>query len=218
MTDRAVIIRDTVVGQVQESLMTISISGSPNIPAGETYNINGSPHTHASSAMQFLEQHTASGSATLDFTNWYSSVYDDYIIECISLIPVTNSVDLWLRMSIDGGSSYDTGTNYVYQFATWGTSSFSNVNATGAVKIILSQLINNTANYGYNGSLKLFNPGSALYKSVMYDSYGAAAGGYYNQRGGGMYLSTSAVNALRFLMSSGNISSGTIRIYGVVNS
>jgi len=36
-----------------------------------------------------------------------------------------------------------------------------------------------------------------------------------NVRINGIYLSTTAVNALRFLFSSGNIASGVVRMYGV---
>jgi len=50
MTDNAIIRRDgTVTGKIQESLVTIDDNGSVNIPTGETFDINGSPHTHASS-------------------------------------------------------------------------------------------------------------------------------------------------------------------------
>lgn len=55
-TDNAVIRADGTGGAtVQSSLMTVDDSGTPNIPTGQTYNINGSPHTHgASSGTDFL--------------------------------------------------------------------------------------------------------------------------------------------------------------------
>lgn len=47
MTDNAVLRRDGAnPGSAQESLMTVDDNGSPNIPTGETYDINGSPHSH----------------------------------------------------------------------------------------------------------------------------------------------------------------------------
>ena len=48
-TDNAIMRRDTSVGHLQESAVTIDDNGSINIPTGETYDINGSPHTHEGS-------------------------------------------------------------------------------------------------------------------------------------------------------------------------
>lgn len=50
-TDNAVIRADGVGGAtIQNSLMTVDDSGTANIPTGQTYNINNSPHTHAGGA------------------------------------------------------------------------------------------------------------------------------------------------------------------------
>ena len=47
-TDNAIIRADGTGGAtVQSSLATVDDSGSVNIPTGQTYDINGSPHTHA---------------------------------------------------------------------------------------------------------------------------------------------------------------------------
>lgn len=46
-TDNAVVRFDGTGGKtVQNSLATVDDSGGVNIPTGQTYNINGSPHTH----------------------------------------------------------------------------------------------------------------------------------------------------------------------------
>ena len=64
-----------------------------------------------------LEQHTASNSATLDFTACISSAYDEYRIEFVALVPATNNVDLWLLVSTDGGSTFDSTSGH-YDWAT----------------------------------------------------------------------------------------------------
>jgi len=47
-TDHAVARFDTATGKlIQNSLMVLSDAGTPNIPAGQTYNINGAAHGHA---------------------------------------------------------------------------------------------------------------------------------------------------------------------------
>ncbi len=54
-TDNAVIRADGTGGAtIQSSLMTIDDSGTVNIPTAQTYDINGSPHTHAGGGADFL--------------------------------------------------------------------------------------------------------------------------------------------------------------------
>lgn len=54
-TDNAVLRADGTGGAtVQSSLMTVDDNGKPNIPTGQTYDINGSPHTHAAGASGLL--------------------------------------------------------------------------------------------------------------------------------------------------------------------
>lgn len=170
------------------------------------------------SGLVLLEQHTASSSASLDFTSWYSSSYDEYLIELIAVIPATDNVSLSMRMSTDGGSNYDSGNNYQYSFFYF-SSVASGVGGSAATSsfLIAGTGVDNSANYGVNGSFRLFSPGStSVYKAL---NGGASFMGNdtnrYRLESSLWYLSTTAVNAFRFLMSSGNIASGTIRVYGV---
>jgi hypothetical protein len=171
-------------------------------------------------ALDLLEQHTASTSATLDFTTAISATYDEYQIEFVNVIPASNNVALYMRMSTNGGSSYDTSSIYDFT-AGYAYSGGVGVgaSATNSDRITLIDAVGNSSNYGVRGSIRLFSPGStALYKSVlgqlMRDD--ASALGIVLITGvGGVYKSATAVNALRFLYSSGNIASGTIRVYGV---
>ena len=57
---------------------------------------------------------TASSSATIDFT--LSSIYKSFDIRCISLVPSTDNVGMWIRVSTDGGSTFKSGaSDYAYQ-------------------------------------------------------------------------------------------------------
>jgi hypothetical protein len=46
-TDNQIVRADGTAGKIQKSLATIDDAGSINIPTGETYDINGTAHTHA---------------------------------------------------------------------------------------------------------------------------------------------------------------------------
>jgi hypothetical protein len=171
-------------------------------------------------ALVLLEQHTASSSAALDFTTAISSAYDEYQIEFINVVPATDGAVLWMRLSTDGGSSYDTSTIYDYTsgYAYAGGTGVGS-SATSSDKILLMDGVDNSANYGIVGHIRLFNPlSTAVYKQIVgqlmrFDSRGTL--GLVMLTPMGVYRSTTAVDAMRFLFDTGNIASGTIRVYGI---
>src|SRR5271168_5194720 len=58
------------------------------------------------------------------FSSCITSAYDSYQIEFVSLVPATNSVNIGLQGSTNGGSGYDTGSDYqslVLQLVAGGT-------------------------------------------------------------------------------------------------
>jgi hypothetical protein len=213
--------------------------GSVNVQAGATFSIvrQGGPAGAAGAtgatggagsggALIFLEAHTASNSATLDFTTFISSTYDEYVFEFVNIIPVTSDVGFRMQMGTGGGPTYDTGANYGWNvFIARAGGTGQNGGDTGQTFIQFTYGssgtlgLNNSANYGYSGQCRLFGPQSAIYKQVT------GQGRYYDAEPfvfatimAGTYISATAVTAIRFLMSSGNIASGIIRVYGIAKS
>jgi hypothetical protein len=189
------------------------------------FNMNvqmGAASSGGGGSFVLVEQHTATNSASLNFTTGISSTYDDYQIELLNVVPVSNAVNLIMRMSTDGGATYDSGSNYFWDALSWRAGS-GTVNAGGTDTSIgltaaNSLSISNATTMGASFSLNFFQPlSTTLYKQVR------GKGMMLFQDGstrvmlevGGQYTSTTAVNAFQFLMSSGNISSGTIRLYGL---
>ena len=190
-----------------------------------TYDATSSPpgwvNAPPVSGLVLLEEHTASASASLDFESWYSADYDEYQIEFIGIVPATDNTDLRMRMSTNGGSTYDSGSNYSYAYTNATNAFVAGVGSTSAAFIIVTQGIDITVTQNsVGGSMKLIHPGSsALYKMVtMHTATFKNDANFYTQSGTGQYKSATAVNAFRFLMSSGNIASGTIRVYGISKS
>lgn len=174
------------------------------------------------SAMVLLEQHTASSSSELDFTNWYSSSYDEYLIEVINLLPATNTTTLRLQWSTNGGSTYDSSGIYVddcFAVTTGGTNRSAHTTATSHPLQLYDNdapVGNDSTHGGVNATYRLMNPASSTYKHMFgMSQYWASTSAIINGFGGFMYLSTTAINAFKIFSSSGNIASGTIRIYGV---
>lgn len=184
----------------------------------------GSSSGGSAGALVLLEQHSASASAALNFTTWYSSLYDEYIIELINVVPATNNVDGAMHMSTDGGATYDTTnlyTNSILVFNSTGQAVTGHPTTAPTSAFLVRNVaeINNLAAYGLNGTVHLFNPGSAtVFKRIQGQySYGSGTAPVLLQtiQYMGSYQNATAVNALRFLFTGGNIASGTIRIYGV---
>jgi hypothetical protein len=164
-----------------------------------------------------LATQTASASATLDFTGFVSASYDVYIFELINIVPSTDA-SLLMRVSTDGGASYDSGANYVN--ATWqanqGATDGTLNGGTTDTEILIANSVEATSN-NVGGTVKLFNPASATHYKVVTGSNTTmkSDGNFYSTLVSGRYTSVTAVNAVRFLFASGNIASGTIRIYGL---
>lgn len=170
-----------------------------------------------------IEQHTASSSAELDFTTCISTTYDDYILRFVNVLPASNSVFLEIQVSTNGGSSYDTGTNYGWGFQQIvGNNAIVKLGAAGSTFIPVAGLsgleaVGNTV-LGVNGQVDFAGPAStSLNKSFRSDTafLGTFSSFLANQHGAGYYTSNTAVNAFRVIASSGNIASGVVRCYGV---
>ena len=165
-----------------------------------------------------LEQHTASDSASLDFTAAITSAYDDYLIEVVGLKPGTADMMPLLRMSSDGGATYDdVASNYDTGCWVYGTSDgWAGLQANAANRpgiVVSSAYPQNSAKPVY-ATLRLMLPGSTSEFKLVFGQSVLFSPTYYGICVTGCWKSTAAVNAFRFLMSSGNIAAGTIRVYG----
>ena len=139
--------------------------------------------------------------------------------------PATNNVYFSFQCSTDSGSNYNTAVT-----STW-IAAFHNENdastgleygtgndqAQGTSFQYLAQTTGNENDESCAGELYLFNPSNTTFvkhfmarfdnyisNDVQMDSFIA---GYFN--------TTSAIDAIQFKMSSGNIDSGRIALYGI---
>jgi len=176
---------------------------------------------------------TASSSATLSFVDGsdgvvLDSTYPIYKFSFINMHPATDNVQFFFNLSIDSGSSYSvtkTSTSFVTFNYEDGSYSALNYDAGGDLAQSTSPQkvardLGNDNDSAVSGEMFLFNPSSTTFvkhfigRSSPYLSYNSAMefnfGGYGN--------TTSAVDAVQFTMSSGNIDSGKIKLYGIKDS
>ncbi len=168
-----------------------------------------------------IETQTASASATLDFTACFSSTYDTYWFDVDAILPATSTDDLWMLMGTGAGPTWDTGANYRWAYSQ--TSQLPNSailgSATGPVNthIKIAHSLANTSTAGTDGEIYLRHPlSTTAHKRVNVKLTHLDSGGnYINAQASAHYLSTTALTGVRYMFSTGNITSGTIRCYGL---
>jgi hypothetical protein len=192
-------------------------------------NITVVPASVASGALVLLSTQTASSSASLSFTSGIDSTYDSYVFKFINIHPSALSSTFQFNLSTDGGSNYNVtktttffrpthkedGTDGGITYRT--PSDLAQSTAFQGLTQGLGNGVTISNDASASGILTLFNPSSTTYvKHFIAEvqhmhnndySMDTFVAGYGN--------TTSAVNAVRFQMSSGNIDDGIIKLYGV---
>ena len=158
---------------------------------------------------------TASTTAVVDFT--LPSGYNSFELKCINVVPSTDSVGMWLRVSTDGGATFAAGaSDYSFQrYLQNSTTPFYLVQTDSKLFLQGSSISNMVGRY-HNSTFKIYNPSNTnSYKNISGESFTYRDDTIYTiSIMNGVYLSNTAVNAIRILMSSGNIASGTFELWG----
>ncbi len=190
--------------------------------------------TAGAGAWTLIKSLTASGSGTLSFVHGSSDVVLDstfpiYVFKFINIHPASDRESFMMNMSIDSGSNYNV---------TKTTSCFLNYHAETEftpppleyrADLDLAQStafqnlgsgLGNGNDESLSGDFYLFDPSSTtfakhfLITTQMLEGQDMSFNSYISGYGN----TTSAVDAVQFKMSSGNIDSGTIKLYGIKDS
>jgi len=183
------------------------------------------PGSLAQGKMTLISEQTASGSASISFTSGIDSTYPIYQFEFINMHPQTNDIHFSINFSTDGGSNYNVTKTTTYfrarhtendTTAELGYSTgFDVAQSTGEAYIFDS--VANDNDGSWSGELYLYNPSSTTFvKHYISRIQGMSSSPLSNDvYSAGYGNTTSAINGVRFQMSSGNIDSGTIKLYGI---
>jgi hypothetical protein len=184
-------------------------------------------------SMVLIKTLTASSSATLSFVDGASSVvldntYPIYLFKFINIHPATDAASFQFNISIDSGSNYNvakTSTSILYYHFESGSASGLQYDtnrdlAQGTGFQDITEQQDNDNDSSASGTLTLFSPSSTTFvKHFITDSTMVRDGAkLYSTKNAGYGNTTSAVDAIRFQMSSGNIDAGTIKLYGIKDS
>lgn len=192
--------------------------------AGQVLKMNSgatAPEWGAPGDRVLLATKTASASANLVFPEFNNAVYRLYEFEFENVKPATDGVFFFLRTSTDGGSVYDSSAGD-YRWGMNGTASGSTRGdlSDSATQILLTDsglLVGNAgAEYGVSGRITVMNAPLTMPTEVNgFISYWRDNGDFCRYAVGGCRIAATDVDAVRFAFSSGNIATGTIRMYGV---
>jgi len=172
--------------------------------------------------LNFITTIDLASDATADFTGFDATKYDAYTFILGNVIPATDNVSFLMRTSTDGGSTYDSGaTDYGYAGETVGWSGAAAPNqSSGSSSIAVAVSVGSAAGEdGISGSVLVTHPHLNKKTSALSNlSYFTNTGILTSTYGSGVRKSSADVDAVRFLMSSGDLESGTITMYGMKNA
>ena len=184
-------------------------------------------------SMVFIKKLTASSSATLSFVDGTSSVvldstYKEYLFTFNNIHAASDQVHFQFNMSVDGGSNYNaTKTTTAFRASNYendSSTAFSYLTSADLAQGTGFQNLEEGTSMGsdndqcLSGYLHLFNPSSTTFvKHFIARTNNAhwidvSTDGFFAGYGN----TTSAVDAIQFKISSGNIDAGDICLYGIL--
>lgn len=173
-----------------------------------------------------IQSQTASNSASISFTTGINSTYKEYQFYFINIRPATDATHFRFNLSTDSGSNYNVTktTTHFNAFHAEADNDTSLAYETGwdlaqsTSDQVLCWEAGNGADECIGGSMQIFNPSSTTYVKHFIANVNQYYSANYsiNHYVAGYGNTTSAINAIRFQFSSGNIADGTIAMFGVL--
>ena len=158
--------------------------------------------------------------SSVEFTSGIDSTYDIYRITLLNVHIETDDKTIQMEFSTDGGSNWDAVSKVSTAFRVYGDSTLTtssefdlsaSTNPQGFVKP------GNDADQAVSGEIMMYGFSDTTYMKhyVINAAYSANNDTYFGSVVYGICDTTSAINAVRFTMNSGNIDDGTFTLYGL---
>jgi hypothetical protein len=179
---------------------------------------------NAEDGITLISSQTASNSASISFTSGLTSTYKAYKFVFSNIHARTGGTQFEFNMSTDSGSNYNVTKTTTFFFA-YHTETGATTNLLYSAGRDLAQSTNfaclasennSDADGSTSGTLQLFNPSSTVYVKHFISNFNTMHPdpANNNEYAAGYGNTTSAVNAIRFKMASGNFD-GKIYLYGI---
>jgi len=203
--------------------MSINVCNNNSMSA-----ITSLPSGVGGGSLILISTQTASSSSTISFASGIDSTYKEYIVKFFDVHPATdnNTSTNYFEVNFrDGSTDYDaTKTTTIfraYHFEDASTQGLSYetdhdlAESTGFQRI--AQGMGNDNDQCVAGILHLFNPSSTTFvKHFLCETNNIHAdNASYRWNVAGYCNTTTAIDGIQFKMTTGNIDSGTFKLYGV---
>ena len=187
---------------------------------------NGLAADDIGGSLKLISTQTASSSSTISFTSGIDSTYKEYIFKFINIHAATLNSQFHFQASTDGGSSYGVAVTTTNSISAQREDGVGAAGPSYQTSYDLAQSTSYSLITGENGTendesssgiLHLFDPSNTTFvKHFMSRHQQYTSGDYsYDNYSSGYFNTTSAIDAIQFKMSSGNIDAGVIKLYGV---
>lgn len=221
--DNAVAVADGTTGKLIKYVAAVGSAGQlltsqgPGLPP-----VFASPSIGALTHLESQAALVATASLDFDLTPW---IADYEVIEFeIDLLPVDDDAVLQVRLSADNGVTFDaSGYNYAaHEVSDAGVESMI-VSGSAAAMFLANpggtgEGVGNGAAEGWSGRVTIRQPGLATrWPRIKFEGTyinAEATPGTSDIGGSGAREAAQATDAIRFMFDTGNIASGTIRMYG----
>lgn len=218
--DTAQLVNNSATNAKLADMATSTIKGRSTAGTGDPEDLTVAQVLALLKSPTLISTLIASASASLDFTLTDSTKYAAYLCVFEAIFPATDGVSLQFRVSTNGGSSYLSDANYhEARIAGGGTTVVAAGGSTTSTSVTLAAVMSiGSASSAFRGDAIVVVGGATTLATAIdcKGNYGLqTTGERLKVSAGGGHATANQVNAFQFRMSSGNIASGTIRVYGI---
>jgi len=187
--------------------------------------ITTKPSGLSGGSLNLISTQTASSSSTISFTSGIDSTYDEYVFKFYDIHPATDATGFTFQADTGTNTNYNqtiTSTHFQARHNEDGSDGNLAYNtgrdqAQGTAFQPISNTIGNDNDQSLSGYLQIFNPSSSVFVKhfISTTQHSQDAQYTFNPFCAGYFNTTTALTRFQFKMSSGNIDSGVIKLYGV---
>ena len=189
------------------------------------YDMDLASSATGTGALTLLATTTASSDSTISFTSNIDSTYKEYVFKFYDIHPASDDVHFSFNGSIDSGSNYNvtkTTTNFRANHDESDSATDLSYRTGGDIAQgtgfqNIAAEVGNDNDQSLAGTLTIYEPSSSVFVKHFISRCNIYNASNYNRDDyvAGYFNTTSAVDAVQFKMSSGNMDSGVIKLYGV---
>ena len=187
--------------------------------------ITTKPSGLSGGSMNLISTQTASSSSTISFTSGIDSTYDEYVFKFYDIHPATDNTQFSFQLYTGTNTNYNQTITSTFFDAYHDESDSDNAvgyrtaldQAQGTAFQNLTGFSGNGNDECSSGTLHIFEPSSSVFvKHFISNINDYTFANYISSSYVSGYINTTtAITRVQFKMASGNIDSGTIKLYGV---